>query len=71
MRIASSSIGSHKNVQEIFNEAEQNLIAYSWPGDMRELKDVMEHAMILDVDKEILPEHLAQEIQETRIEGTA
>ncbi len=38
---------------------------------MRELKDVMEHAMTLDVDKEILPEHLAQEILETRIESTA
>jgi transcriptional regulator with PAS, ATPase and Fis domain len=57
-------------VQGISNEAEQNLLAYSWSGDMRELKDVMERAMILDVDKEVLPEHLAQEILVTRLEST-
>jgi DNA-binding NtrC family response regulator len=45
-------------VQGVFNEAEQSLIAYSWPGDMREQKDVIEITMIPAVDKEVLPEHL-------------
>jgi hypothetical protein len=38
---------------------------------MREQKDVIERTMILDVDKELLTEHLAQEIFETRSESTA
>ena len=49
----------------ISTEAGQNLLAYSCPGDMREMKNDMERAIILDVSKEILPEHPAQEIPET------
>jgi len=39
--------------------AMRELIAYSWPGNIRELKNVVERAIILSGDKkEIRPEHL-------------
>ena len=54
----------HKNVQRISKEAEHIMINYSWPGNVRELRNVIERAMILDIDKEISPEHLSQEMLE-------
>jgi DNA-binding NtrC family response regulator len=54
----------HKNVQRISREAEQIMMDYSWPGNVRELKNAIERAMILDIEKEIEPEHLSQEILE-------
>ncbi len=54
----------HKNVQRISKDAEQILLSYPWPGNVRELKNVIERAMILDIDTEINPEHLSQEILE-------
>jgi two-component system response regulator AtoC len=56
----------HKNVQKISKEAEQLMLDYNWPGNVRELKNVIERAMILDIEKELEPEHLSQEI----LEGT-
>jgi DNA-binding NtrC family response regulator len=39
--------------------AMKEVIAYSWPGNIRELKNVVERAVILSGDKsEIRPEHL-------------
>ncbi len=54
----------HKNVQRISKDAERILLSYPWPGNVRELKNVIERAMILDIEKEICPEHLSQEILE-------
>ncbi len=56
----------HKNVLGISPEAEQVLLSYSWPGNVRELKNAIERAMILDIDTELLPEHLPQEVVENR-----
>jgi two-component system, NtrC family, response regulator AtoC len=58
----------HKNVRGISKEAEQILLLYPWPGNVRELKNALERAMILDVDTDLLPEHLPQEILENRHE---
>jgi DNA-binding NtrC family response regulator len=58
----------HKNVRDISKEAEQILLLYPWPGNVRELKNALERAMILDVDTDLLPEHLPQEILENRHE---
>ena len=52
----------HKNIHRITKEAEDILLAYSWPGNVRELKNVIERAMILEVENEIQPEHLPQEL---------
>jgi DNA-binding NtrC family response regulator len=57
----------HKNVRGISKEAEQILLSYAWPGNVRELKNVIERAMILEIDNdELQPEHLSPEILETR-----
>ncbi len=52
----------HKNVLGISKDAEQILIGYSWPGNVRELRNVIERAMILEMEDEIMPEHLPPEI---------
>ena len=56
----------HKSVQGLSKETEQVLMAYGWPGNVRELKNVIERAMIFEVEKEILPEHLPQELVEAQ-----
>jgi two-component system, NtrC family, response regulator AtoC len=52
----------HKSVQGLSPETEQTFLSYRWPGNVRELKNVIERAMIFEVEKEILPEHLPQEL---------
>jgi DNA-binding NtrC family response regulator len=37
------------------------LLAYRWPGNIRELKNVIERAMILSTSDELLPLHLPQD----------
>jgi len=52
----------HKQVQGFSPEAEQILLSYSWPGNVRELKNMIERAMIFEIEREVLPEHLPHEI---------
>ncbi|MBI1820645.1 MAG: sigma-54-dependent Fis family transcriptional regulator [Nitrospirae bacterium] len=40
------------------------LVNYSWPGNIRQLKNVIERVVIMVRDKTLLPEHLPVEIQE-------
>jgi len=56
----------HKNVKGIAKETEQILLDYPWPGNVRELKNAIERSMILEVDTDLMPEHLSQEILEGR-----
>ncbi len=51
-----------RSVRRISAEAQRLLLAYSWPGNIRELKNVIERAMILSNNDEILPMHLPHEI---------
>lgn len=51
-----------RNVRRISPEAQRLLMAYRWPGNIRELKNVIERAMILSNSEEILPTHLPREI---------
>lgn len=54
----------HKSVQGLSAETQQILLGYKWPGNVRELRNVIERAMIFEVENEVLPEHLPQELLE-------
>lgn len=51
-----------RNVRRISPEAQRLLMIYQWPGNIRELKNVIERAMILGNSEELLPAHLPREI---------
>jgi DNA-binding NtrC family response regulator len=51
-----------RNVRRIAPEAQHLLRDYHWPGNIRELKNVIERAMILNNGEELLPIHLPHEI---------
>ncbi|MFZ2949392.1 MAG: sigma-54 dependent transcriptional regulator [Desulfuromonadaceae bacterium] len=52
----------NKKVQGIASMAERVMTSYSWPGNIRELKNVIERAIILGNDETLLLEHLPLEI---------
>ncbi|MGC8916714.1 MAG: sigma-54-dependent transcriptional regulator [Thermoanaerobaculum sp.] len=52
-----------KAVDGIHPDAARILEAYHWPGNIRELRNVIERAMILARGNEIRPEHLPAEIR--------
>lgn len=45
-------------VKYISNEAIEYLVSYDWPGNIRELENTIERAMVLSEGDTILPEHL-------------
>jgi Nif-specific regulatory protein len=50
-------------------EARALLMAYSWPGNVRELENAMEHAMVLGLTDEILPDDLPAALLEVQPAG--
>ncbi len=57
-----SSVPDHskKNVKYLSNEAEDILASYDWPGNIRELRNLVERIVVLESDLEIGPEHLPE-----------
>jgi two-component system response regulator AtoC len=51
-----------KQVQGISRMAEKLLLEYDWPGNIRELKNVIERAVILECDETLLVENLPKEM---------
>jgi len=51
-----------KGVGGVSKMAEKFLVEYGWPGNTRELKNVIERAIILESEETLLLEHLPQEI---------
>lgn len=51
-----------RGVRRISPDAQRLLRVYQWPGNIRELKNVIERAMILSNSEELLPMHLPREI---------
>ncbi len=45
------------------------LTGYSWPGNVRELENAIEHAMVLGIGDEIVPEDLPESLMEASISG--
>ncbi len=55
-----SSMG--KNVQDVTQQAMQVLMSYAWPGNIRELRNVLERAMLFCDEAAIGIEHLPAEL---------
>ena len=51
--------------------AERQLEQYAWPGNIRELENVIERAAVLSVDGLIMAEHLPQSIVHGAEKGSA
>ena len=58
------------SLKEISPEAEELLVDYRWPGNIRELRNVIERIVVLENDEIVRPEHLPAEILHLK-EGTA
>ena len=54
-------------LQEITPEAVKLLTSYRWPGNVREMQNVMERAVLLSRNREIEPSHLPEELLEVRV----
>ena len=55
-------------VQGISPRASAILSAYHWPGNIRELENAIERAVVVGSDDVIMPEDLPQEILDTTVE---
>ena len=53
---------SKRGFKGISAEARSLLMQYSWPGNIRELENAIEHAIVLGLTDEILPEDLPEAI---------
>ena len=52
-------------------EARSLLMQYSWPGNVRELENAVEHAIVMGLTDEILPEDLPDTLLEEQSSGLA
>jgi transcriptional regulator with GAF, ATPase, and Fis domain len=52
-------------------EARTLLMQYSWPGNVRELENAIEHAIVMGLTDEILPEDLPEALLEEQSAGLA
>jgi two-component system, NtrC family, response regulator AtoC len=53
-----------KNFTGVLPGAAELLVQYPWPGNIRELKNVVERAMILSPEGDVAPEYLPEEIRD-------
>jgi two-component system, NtrC family, response regulator AtoC len=53
----------HKAIARYSPEAEALLLAYSWPGNIRELKNIVERTVLLCDDDTVRPAHLPTKFQ--------
>jgi len=60
--------GTHKTISGFTKESMDILMAYSYPGNIRELENIIERAVILEKGALITPESLPRSIRMFRIE---
>ncbi len=56
----------NKKVERISAEALDLLKRYAWPGNLRELENIIERAVVLAPDRSVEPEHLPLHLQDAR-----
>ncbi|WP_029910064.1 sigma-54-dependent transcriptional regulator [Pelobacter seleniigenes] len=64
---------SHKNrkdIRSIQADAMEALLAYQWPGNIRELENAIERAVILCLEEKIALQHLPQQVRQAFAETT-
>ena len=57
---------SKRSFKGIAAEARSLLMHYSWPGNVRELENAIEHAIVMGLTDEILPEDLPDALLEAQ-----
>ncbi len=58
-------------IEPLGDEVQRRLLEYDYPGNVRELKNVIERAIIMSEDGRIEPRHLPERILASRIEVSA
>lgn len=53
---------NHKEKKNLSEEAQDKLLSYQWPGNIRELANIIERAVVMDQGKQIEAEQLALEL---------
>jgi len=53
-----------KSIERVSDEVLSLFMEYDWPGNIRELRHVLEHASIVSRGKNIMPEDLPEDFQE-------
>jgi transcriptional regulator with PAS, ATPase and Fis domain len=61
----------NRGFKSIVAEARALLLQYSWPGNVRELENAIEHAIVMGLTDEILPEDLPNALLEEQSAGLA
>ena len=59
---------NNKKIDGISEEAQDIMIGYHWPGNVREIKNVIERAVVLTQDRVITPKDLPENILGGRVE---
>lgn len=55
---------NRKHSKRLSSESKEKLLAYHWPGNIRELANVMERAVVMNPSELLYPEHLSLEIED-------
>jgi DNA-binding NtrC family response regulator len=61
---------NNKNIYDIDNDALQKLMDYDWPGNVRQLENIVERAVVLCQGEIITSQHLPQRIKEKSTSST-
>ena len=64
--LAECSAQHHREPKDVSREAMRLLRLYGWPGNIRQLRNLMERLVVTVKDSMIQPEHLPEEIQASK-----
>lgn len=62
---------NHRKCKTLTPMASKKLLAYEWPGNIRELANVIERAVVMDGGQQVLPEHLFIDVKMEKFEQAA